>query len=248
METTQWLALAGIVLFAGVIRGCIGFGFSGLVVAAGTLFLLPSQVVPMVALLEIVASLQMARSIWANIAWKPLTFLLLGTAVATPLGVAALVLLPADLLRLLISLLILSLSLMLASGWRYQGSTGPVAYGSLGVFSGICNGAAAVGGLPVATFLAAADLPMVVLRATLVAFFFATDIIFIGAASSHGLYNQALLLQSALMVIPMFIGIVFGARLFNYFSEAQLKRGVIALLMLLSSIGLAKAASHYLFS
>lgn len=246
METTQWVALIVIVAFAGVIRGCIGFGFSGLVVAAGTLFLAPSQVVPMVALLEIAASLQMAKGIWAHIAWRPLSFLLLGTAVATPIGITALVLLPAELLRLAISGLILCLSLLLLSGWRYKGATGVLAYSTLGLFSGLCNGAAAVGGLPVATFLAAANLPIAMMRATLVAFFFATDIIFIGVATHRGLYSSAMLFQSMIMLLPMLAGVIIGARLFKACDETQLKWGVIILLLTLSSVGLVKALSHYL--
>ncbi len=246
MTPLDWMLLSVIVLAAGVIRGCIGFGFSSLVVASSTLFLAPAEVVPMVALLEIAASIYMAFSTWRDAARKTLFYMLIGAAVATPLGVYILVLLPADTLRLLVSLMILVLSLLLASGWQYRGKTGPATYVGLGLVSGVCNGAAAVGGLPVAAFLTATNLSMKSLRATLVLFFFATDIILILSASGHGLFTHALLLQSALMVLPMAIGIQFGGLLFARLPEQRLRRGVIGLLLLLALIGLSRAALQLL--
>ena len=45
------LLLGVIVFLAGIVRGCIGFGFSALVVASATQFIEPSLVVPLVVLL-----------------------------------------------------------------------------------------------------------------------------------------------------------------------------------------------------
>ena len=62
-----FLSLSLIILFAAIIRGCAGFGFSAIVVAAESLFLPTREVVPLVLvlvlvlLLEVVASLQMAK-------------------------------------------------------------------------------------------------------------------------------------------------------------------------------------------
>ena len=67
--------------------------------------------------------------------------------------------------------------------------TDPATLFSLGILSGVCNGAAAVGGLPVATFLTAMNLSMTLLRATLVLFFFGTEIVFILSATGHGLFT-----------------------------------------------------------
>jgi uncharacterized membrane protein YfcA len=130
----------------------------------------------------------------------------------------------------------------LASGWQYRGRRGPVTFLSLGLLSGVCNGAAAVGGLPVATFLTAMNLSMASLRATLVLFFFGTDIVFILSASGHGLFTLSLLIMSALMIVPMTLGVHFGGKLFTIVPEKRLRSGVIGLLILLSLIGLIRAA------
>lgn len=240
MQIFDWILLSAIITMAGIIRGCIGFGFSALVVASGSLFLAPTIVVPMVAILEIVASIHMAASTWRDAAMKPLLYLLIGAALATPLGVLALVMLPADNIRLLLSLMIFVLSVLLLSGWQYKGKVSKFSYLTMGLFSGVCNGAAAVGGLPVATFLASVRLSMKELRATLVLFFFAADIIFILSASGHAIYNKSLVIQSALMVIPMAIGIQIGTVLFKRLNEKTLRRGVIALLLVLSVVGIVR--------
>jgi uncharacterized membrane protein YfcA len=238
--TPEIFLLSFIVLCAGVVRGCIGFGFSALVVASGTLFIAPSIIVPMVVILEIVASLHMAASTWRQAAMKPLAYLLIGAAIATPLGVMALVALPAQDIRLLLSGLILLMSLLLLSGWQYKGRINIFSYFIMGLFSGVCNGAAAVGGLPVAVFLASMRLSMAQLRATLVLFFLATEVVFIVSALGHDLYNKSLFIQSAMMIVPMTLGIHYGSRLFKKLNEKTLKRGVIGLLLVLSSGGLVK--------
>jgi uncharacterized membrane protein YfcA len=245
MTPNEWLFLTVIIALAGVVRGCIGFGFSALVIASSTLFLDPTIVVPMLAVLEIIASIHMAITTWRDVERKILTYLMLGATLATPLGVYALVILPADSIRLLLSLMILVLSSLLACGWKYHGKRGPTTFFSLGLLSGVCNGAAAVGGLPVATFLTAMNLSMASFRATLVLFFFGIDIVFILSASGHGLYTQSLLLMSSLMIIPMTLGVHLGGKLFVIVPEKRLRSGVIGLLILLSLIGLTRAAINH---
>lgn len=240
MQIFDWVVLSTVVALAGVVRGCIGFGFSALVVACGVLFLAPTTVVPLVAVLEIVASIHMAASTWRQAALKPLMYLLIGTAIATPLGVMALVLLPAGDIRMLLSSMILVLSLVLMSGWQYKGKVSVGSYVFMGLISGVCNGAAAVGGLPVATFLASIKLSMQTLRATLVLFFFVADIIFIMSVSGHGIYNQSLIILCCAMVVPMSLGIYIGSALFDKLNEKTLRRAVVLLLLLISIIGLAK--------
>lgn len=242
MTPIEWLFLIIIISVAGVVRGCIGFGFSALVVASSTLFIEPTIVVPMLAILEIVASIHMAITTWRDADRKILTYLMIGATIATPLGVYVLVILPADTIRLLLSLMILILSSLLASGWQYRGHRGPATFLSLGLLSGVCNGAAAVGGLPVATFLTSMNISMASLRATLVLFFFGTDIVFILSASGHGLFTQSLLVMSAVMIIPMTLGVHFGGKLFSIVPEKRLRIGVIGLLILLSLVGLTRAA------
>lgn len=241
MSPVEWILLSAIVFLAGIVRGCIGFGFSALVVVSATLFLQPILVVPMLAFLEIAASLQMIRTSWRDTAFKILLPLLLATAIATPLGVMLLVVLDPNVVKLMISTAVLFLSLMLFRGWKYKGSRGLGVLTCLGLGSGICNGTAAIGGLPVAVFLTASNINIKTLRATLVIFFLASDIILLMSSASHGIFSLTLLKQSAIVSLPMFVGIWLGSKLFHRLSENALRRFVINLLMALSITGIALA-------
>lgn len=240
LQAIDWLLLSAIILLAGIVRGCIGFGFSALVVASGMLLVPPAILVALVAVLEIVASIHMAFSTWRQAALKPLFYLLIGTTITTPFGVMALVLLPTADIRLLLNSIILCLSLLLMSGWQYRGKVSPLCYILLGLVSGVCNGAAAVGGLPVATFLASIKLSIQSLRATLVLFFFFAGIIFILSASGHGIYSHSLLILCAVMALPMSLGVYIGSLLFEKFNDKVLRKAVVLLLLAISLIGLMR--------
>ena len=69
-----------------------------------------------------------------------------------PLGTWALLVLDPIALRWCMAVLVLSLVPLLASGWRYHGR--PTVSLSLGVgaLSGLCNGMASIGGMPLAVF------------------------------------------------------------------------------------------------
>ncbi|MHA1153694.1 MAG: TSUP family transporter, partial [Alphaproteobacteria bacterium] len=147
------LAYALVVIFvAAAVRGYSGFGASALIVTSLTLVLPPVEVVPISLLLEIAASLGLLIQVWKDVPWRTMAWLLTGAAFGMPAGFALLTALPADAMRVLISLLVL---LACALIWRgAQASArprGPAIFGT-GVISGIANGTAAVGGLPVVLF------------------------------------------------------------------------------------------------
>lgn len=70
LSSNEMFAVSIIVLAASVIRGYAGFGFSAIVVAGASLFLPTREVVPLVLLLEIIASLQMATQVWRHVNWR----------------------------------------------------------------------------------------------------------------------------------------------------------------------------------
>ena len=112
---------------AGLCRGFAGFGLSAILIVALSLFLVPREVVPIAVLLETFASLVMMRMTWSEIRWRLLGWLMLGAAVGTPLGVLVLSKLPAEPLRIGISLIVLAASLVLWRGLtaRWENDTAP---------------------------------------------------------------------------------------------------------------------------
>jgi uncharacterized membrane protein YfcA len=60
------------VLIAGVIRGYSGFGFAMVAVTSMSLAIPPARVVPLVLILEVMASISLVPQVWRDIDWYSL--------------------------------------------------------------------------------------------------------------------------------------------------------------------------------
>ena len=76
-----------VILLASLVRGFSGFGFSASSVSLLSFIMPAKEIVPIILLLEIVASFFMIPSIWNKINWRFVLFLMFGVIVGTPLGV-----------------------------------------------------------------------------------------------------------------------------------------------------------------
>lgn len=139
--------------FAGIVRGCLGFGFSALVVASASLFINPLLAVPLVVLLEIVASIQLLFSVWRDALWKLLTFMTIGTIIGIPIGLVVLSVSPQATLKIIVSCFIFLMTSILLGGVTYKGTLTKSILTLTGIVAGLFNGVTASGGLVAATFL-----------------------------------------------------------------------------------------------
>lgn len=241
LSPAEWCVAGVILLVASVVRGLTGFGFSAIIVTGLSLILLPAQTVVLALLLEIVASIHLLPSAWKNINWPLLGALGIGLLVGTPIGVSLLAWLDPDVMRLVISSLVLTFALLLFNGYSYRGPQNFSAYSGVGLLSGICNGTAALGGLPIVTFLLSTQAKVETTRATLIAAFLGTDIYALILAGGHGLVTSVSLIY-ALISLPIVIGgVSLGKRLFNKASPRFFKRSAILLLLGLSLTGIIRA-------
>jgi uncharacterized protein len=229
-----------VTLLAAIVRGYSGFGFSALVVMMGSWTLTPSQIVPVVLMLEIIASIHLLPSIWTTIDWGRLKRILIGSAFSIPIGVYILAYLDSEWTRILISVLVLLASALLLRGVSFQRFDGKSFDYSVGLVSGVMTGIAAIGGLAIATAFLSIQLPVAIMRSTLVAVFFATDIYSTGLGLSHGLLKQ----QTFMLVVFLFpllvMGVIIGKRRFVNTSVALFRRLTIILLIFLATGGLIK--------
>ncbi len=227
---------------AGLIRGYSGFGFSALFVLSLSLVLPPAQVVPASLLLEVIASLHLLPGVWRGVPWRTLGWLILGSAVANPIGLYLLATMPAAPMRAAASLAVMTASLLL---WRsHQSGLRPSAPASLitGVVSGIANGAAAIGGLPVVLFLLATAVGAPTSRALLIAYILPMDLYASAVAGTQGLMTMDVAALVVLAVVPLFAGVALGKRHFIEASPESFRRFTLILLIGLASAGLVRAA------
>ncbi len=233
-----WMAFA--VLGAAYVRGYSGFGFSALVVSASGLVTNPLNFVPVVMLLEIAATAGQAPAAGKDVSKPLLGWLLLGATIGMPVSIALLSSLDTDLLRMIISVWILIMCAALLSGWKLRNETGPAGITGVGIVSGLAN-AAAIGGLPVALFLTAQDLPARMFRATLIFYLCAIDLVALPMLGYAGVITADTFIAAASCLPLLGTGVWLGGRKFISAEPENFRRMAIGLLAFLATLGLLKS-------
>ena len=229
------------VVIAGIIRGYSGFGFSMITVVSLSMVFRPVEVVPVVLLLEIGASSMLLPQVWRKVDWRSLGWLCIGMAVGTPVGVAVLVNVPVQPMRAAIAAIVIILVLLLLSGFSLKRKPGTPATLATGLASGTLNGAATIGGPPVILFFFSSQAGVDISRASVIAYFFATDILASIICFMRGLILQQTLTLTAVLLLPLVIGIQVGNRSFFRTEPETFKKRVMILLMVLSLVSLVRS-------
>jgi uncharacterized membrane protein YfcA len=228
------------VFVAGIIRGYSGFGFAMISVTSISLVLPPVQVVPLVLILEILASIRLVPQVWRDIDWHSLRWLLAGSLFATPIGVYLLANVPAESMRISISLLVLVAAILLLYGWAWRRMPGRPLILTTGMACGILNGAAAIGGPPVILFYLSSPAAVTVSRASIIAYFLGIDAMSLAMASIQGLTTIKTLLLTSICLIPLYLGVTIGSRVFIKSEKKSFRQHVLILLIILSVAGLIR--------
>ena len=228
------------VFIAGIIRGYSGFGFAMVAVTSISLVLPPIHVVPLVLILEVLASIKLVPQVWKDIDWHSLRWLLAGSLLATPIGVYLLANVPAEPMRISISLMVLVAAMLLLYGWAWRRMPGRPLILTTGVTSGILNGAAAIGGPPVILFYMSSPAGVTVSRASIIAYFLGIDVMGLAMASIQGLTTSKTFLMTGFCLLPLYFGITIGSRMFIKTDKESFRHHVLILLIILSIAGLLR--------
>lgn len=227
---------------AAIVRGYSGFGFSLLAITALSLALPPAEIVPSIFMLEIAASLHLLPGIWRDIHWRAIGLLLLGCAVATPLGVLLLATVPAPPMRIAMSLFVIVVVGLLWRGFVLKTMPGPRATVATGAASGLFNGAFGIGGPPVILFFFSSPAGVAVGRASVIAYFLGTDSIGLAFQAQADLTNWATLWRFLTFLPPLLAGVWLGARSFRQANPESFRRWVLRILALLAALTAAQGA------
>lgn len=241
--TMGQMALCLVIVFAaGILRGYTGFGFALAAVPMLALVIPPVMVVPLVLCLEIVASAQMLPGLWREVHFRSVGWLAIGSVLGIPLGLYVLAVLPSDVMRLVIALIVLFSLVAILTGGRLRGQPGSWATIVVGAFSGLLNGAAAMGGPPVILFYLGSQTAVHVGRASLILYFALIDSVAAGLAVVSGLLDAALLLLTALSLPALFAGQAIGTRLFRSSLQRHYRAVAVAVLGIVSTAVLMQSA------
>ena len=229
------IAYAVVVIFlAAIVRGFSGFGFSMLTITALSLFYPTAEIVPSIFMLELAASLNLLPSIWKDIHWRSLGPLTLGCVIATPIGVWFLAHIAPAPMQLALAVFVLIATGLLAVGYAVKRVPGPIVSTLAGAASGLANGAFGIGGPPVILFYFSSPAGAAAGRASLTAFFLATDVIGLANQSYQGLITWAAVYRAALWLPPLIAGVWVGAHSFKSVDQALFRKVVLALLAVMA--------------
>lgn len=223
---------------AAIVRGYSGFGFSLLSITSVSLVLPLPLVVPAIFLLEIAASLHLLPGTWRDIHWRSLLPLLIGCALATPIGLWFLANAPQAPMKIALGLFVLSCTALLWQGYAFARMPGTAASAAAGAASGLANGAFGIGGPPVILFYFASPAGTVVGRATLIFYFLATDMLALAWMAPQGMITRPSLVLALLFLPALFAGVWLGARLFKSADPKTFRRWVLFILALLAGLTL----------
>ena len=233
-------ALSIALLGAAYVRGYSGFGFSAIFIAFSALITNPLPLIPVVFSCEIIMTALQARGIRDDVDWRRVGALLIGAAIALPFSISVLLSVGEETARLAVSAIVFTMSMILLTGWTITRTIPTSGYAGVGIVSGMCN-AAGIGGLPVAAFLTAQPIAAQTFRATMIVYLTGLDLITMPLMWHGGLVTWDTAIGAACAFPLLVLGVWLGSKRFSKASPQGFRIFAIALLLILSVLGLLRA-------
>ena len=183
----------------------------------------------------------MIPSIWKKINWKFVFYLLIGVSVGTPFGVKLLSILKPNMMHLIISVTVLIFASLLLKGYVNKKLNHNLSKFFVGTIAGTVNGFGTLAGLPIALYLLIIAAEPAVIRASLAALFFFTDLYALVLSYFNNILDIKILYRSVPLIFIIPLGVFLGTKLFNESSRENYKKYVLYFLIIVSIFGLFRA-------
>ena len=234
-----------VVFIASIIRGFNGFGFSATCIS-GFSFILPAiEIVPIILALEVIISIFMFPYIWNKIDWNFVFKLLIGITIGSPIGLYLLKYLSSDVTHLSVCILVIFFSFLLMNCYENKKIDNSYAKMFTGIISGTLNGLTTLGGMPVALFLLVTSIQPAVIRGSLAALFFLTDIYAFVLSSVAGIVDITTIYRTLPLIIVLPIGVYIGDKFFVKSKEETYRKVVFYFLIFISIFGVFRAINNF---
>jgi uncharacterized protein len=236
----EFLIIIFIVFVASIIRGFNGFGFSATCIS-GFSFILPAiQIVPIILILEVFISIFMIPYIWNKIDWNFVFKLLIGITFGSPIGLYLLKYLSPETTHLYVCLIIIFFSILLMKGYSNKKINNDQSKIFTGIISGTLNGLTTLGGMPVALFLLVTSIQPAVIRGSLAALFFLTDVYAFILSFFAGIVDMTTIYRTLPLILILPIGVFIGNKFFIKSKEELYRKVVFYFLIFISIFGILR--------
>ena len=231
------------VFIASIIRGFNGFGFSATCIS-GFSFVIPAiEIVPIILILEVLISIFMAPYVWNKIDWNMVFKILVGMVIGSPIGIFLLKYLSPEITHLSVCIIIIFFSILLMKGYTKKQLNNNAIKVSTGIGSGALNGLTTLGGMPAALFLLITSVQPAVIRGTLTALFFLTDIYAFVLSFFADIVDITTIYRTLPLILVLPIGVFIGDKFFVKSKEALYRKVVFYFLIIISIFGIIRIIS-----
>jgi uncharacterized protein len=231
------LLVAGAASLGGFVRGFAGFGGALIFVPLATIAIEPALAILVICVLELPAALWLLRKLWSIVRLREILAIALGAMIGSPVGVQILLMLDSTTVRWIICGLVLLAAALLASGWRYRGTTPAAVSVLIGGVSGLAGSLAGVALPPVVLFwLSGRTEPAAVTRANILAYSVFLILVIVSAMSIRGLFTAEVISYS-MIILPLFMGAAWVGE--RYFVGTSDRRYIHAALLICTAAAIA---------
>ena len=234
-----------IVFIASIIRGFNGFGFSATCISLISFILPTIEIVPIILILEVLVSVFMIPYIWSNIDWKFVFQILIGIMIGTPIGLYLLKFLSPSITHFSICGIVIFFVILQIRGYSNKKINNLPVKILTGSVSGVVNGLGTLGGMPVSLFLLITRVKPMIIRGSLAAIFFLTDIYAFGLSYLGGIVDLTAIYRTLILIPILPLGVFIGNKLFVKSKEETYRKYVFYFLVIISIIGIFKVINNF---
>jgi uncharacterized membrane protein YfcA len=232
-------AVIACVCLGGFIRGFTGFGSALAIIPSLALIFSPREAVAMHAVMEVPVIFSMLASAARGANRAVISPMLAGLVIATPAGAYVLALARPEVMKIVISLVVLAMVALLYFRRDLKFNLSGPAAGVAGLIGGIFQGATGVGGPPVVTALLARGDASPGTRSNIFTVMSAMIVMSILSFWWLGFFTPTVLFFGALAAPFCLAATWAGARWFRRGGSAHFHQAVLGLLVVLSLMTLA---------
>jgi uncharacterized membrane protein YfcA len=233
----RFIAAVVIAALSGLVRGFSGFGSALIYIPLISAVYEPRIAAATLLLIDFVGSTPFSIRELPRCNWREVGPVTIAAAAMIPVGTLALIFVDPVILRWVISVMVGVLLLVLISGWRYRGKPTLPVMALVGASSGLGSGAVQIAGPPVIIFWLGGQHDAITVRANLMVFFLAMNIVACVTYVTHGLITRDVLVLSLCFGPAFLVAMWVGVRFFHAASATTYRwiaYGIVGLAALVS--------------
>ena len=232
----NYFLIALVVIFSGFLRGFIGFGSGLLMIPILSYFYSPVFAMVFNIIIEIPATIYLTFVGIKKSNLKEITPMMFTMMLTIPFGTIFLVSVDEQIIKTLMSLLLIFFVILIATGWRIKSTITKYVLVLGGAISGLMQGATGMGGPPYVTVLLSKNDSDDVARANILVITSGLVISAIISLYYFGLFTKDILLTGAISAPIYVFATYIGTKFFNYSGNKYFRNSS---LIALGIVGLA---------